>query len=91
MRCEHTGRHLPAIWKHPDLDSQLIAALTRNDAYLLTKLITGKNLDHTSFSRTGKFATEERVFSVGTDDILSSEQKLITENEYRNILKKYYP
>jgi hypothetical protein len=69
MRCKRTGKPLPAIWNHPDLDGQKIAALTRTNAYFLIKVITGKTLDASKFVRTGNFAWRERVIS--TEDALT--------------------
>ena len=63
MRCKHTNRPLPAIWKHPDLDGQLVAARTRFDAWVLVKKITGKEVDENKFSRTGNFAWRKRILS----------------------------
>lgn len=63
MRCKHANNPLPAIWKHPELDGQLVAAFTRRNAKFLTLAITGKDLGEVGFSRTGHFAWRERIIS----------------------------
>lgn len=63
MRCKRTKRALPAIWKHPDIDGQLVSAMTRDNAFFLIKKITGKEVDVSKFSRTRDFAWRERILS----------------------------
>ena len=63
MRCKRTGRALPAIWKHPDIDGQLVSAMTRFNAWALVKAITGKSVDEGKFIRTNDFAWRERILS----------------------------
>lgn len=77
MRCKYTKRALPAIWKHPDLDGQCIAAFTRDEAWALVKAITLKDLDKSKFTRTGEFGWRPRMLS--TDDDLS--QILVTDRD----------
>ena len=67
MRCKVTKRPLPAIWKHPDLDGQVLAAHTRNDAWALILKITGKHLDPSKFSRTGEWGWRPRMISTADD------------------------
>jgi hypothetical protein len=63
MRCKRTKRPLPAIWKHPDLDGQLVSNFTRKEARFLVMAITGKDLDEAGFVRTGDFAWRQRIIS----------------------------
>ncbi len=63
MRCKRTKRPLPAIWKHPNFDGQLVAAFTRIGARLLAIATTGGDLDEAGFSRTGDVAWRERIIS----------------------------
>lgn len=68
-RCKRTGNPLPAMWKHPELDGQLVAAFTRKNARLITLVITGKDLSEDGFSRTGYFAWRERIISTLEDGV----------------------
>lgn len=70
MRCKVTGKALPAIWEHPNLDGQYVAAMTRELAYYLVLVVTGKRLNPSLFKRTGNFAWRQRIIS--TDDAMLS-------------------
>ena len=63
MRCKRTGRALPAIWKHPDIEGQLVSAMTRSEAHALVKTIIGTDVDIDKFSRTKDFAWRSRILS----------------------------
>ena len=63
MKCKRTGSALPAIWKHPAIDGQFVAALTREQARLLFMTITGRDVPADGFSRTGDFAWRSRIIS----------------------------
>lgn len=69
MRCKVTGKALPAIWKHPELEGQLIAAYTRSSAANLVKTVTGKELNEKDFSRTGLFAWRVRILSTFEEQV----------------------
>jgi len=69
MRCTRTGNPLPAMWKHPELEGQLVAAFTRKNAKFITLAITGKDLNEDGFSRTGYFAWRERIISTLEDGV----------------------
>ena len=63
MRCKRSKRPLPALWKHPAFDGQLVSAITRKEARILVMEITGKDLDEAGFVRTGNFAWRRRIIS----------------------------
>ena len=84
MRCKRTNRPLPAIWKHPDFDGQLVAAFTRKDARLLVMAITGKDLDEAGFSRTGDVAWRQRIIS--TPETLR--EMLVNQDDMENAQEK---
>ena len=63
MRCKHTGRPLKAIWRHPELDGQWVAAYTRFEAWALVKAVTMKDLEKELFVRTGDFAYSGCIIS----------------------------
>lgn len=65
----------PIIWSHPDIDGQYISASSKNDAMLLFKAITGKEVDETKFVDTNMLGFKTRV--------MSTEQSL-EENLYKD-------
>ena len=84
MRCKVTKKPLPAIWKHPDLDGQCISAFTREEAWGLVKMITGKDLDRSKFSRTGEWGWRPRMLSTADDLslILVQDRDMELDNEH---------
>lgn len=60
---DNSGNSLRAIWTHPELYGQYVSGLTRQEAQLLVKVITGKDLSEDGFTRTGKFHYKCRLFS----------------------------
>lgn len=63
MRDKITHQELPAIWKHPDLQGQRVAAFTRLQAKYLAEAITQKSLSLDGFSRTKLFGYRPMVMS----------------------------
>lgn len=51
------------IWKHSDLDGQLVSAQNPKDAFFLIKAITGKELSIQGFVSTEVFTSKMRVIS----------------------------
>ena len=63
MRNKYTNKHLAKIWAHKDLEGQLVSAYTREDAWALTKAITGKDLNVSGYTDTGHWGYRPRMLS----------------------------